>query len=139
MNDYSDIINLEHYEPKYHKRMSMESRSAQFAPFSALVGYSDAINETSRLTDIKHELDEDKKEDIDKTLKLIGDNIRNKPLIKVIYFVPDNKKNGGKYEEYEGIVKKIDNINKYIIVKNKIIIYNNIYDILILKIDKKVS
>lgn len=28
--------------------MSMESRAAQFAPFAALNGYSDAINETRR-------------------------------------------------------------------------------------------
>ena len=33
---YSDIINLPHYEPKHHKRMSMESRAAQCAPFAAV-------------------------------------------------------------------------------------------------------
>ena len=139
MNDYSDIINLEHYEPKYHKRMSMESRAAQFAPFSALTGYNDEIKETSRLTDVKHELDEDSKSHIDKLLKKLEENIKNKPFIKIIHFVPDERKNGGEYEEYEGIVKKIDNINKYIIVTNKIINYDNIYDIIILNTDEYVS
>ena len=47
---YDDIINLEHYEPKYHKRMSRFQRAAQFAPFSALIGYSDNIKETARVT-----------------------------------------------------------------------------------------
>ena len=36
INDYDDIINLPHYEPKHHPRMSMWSRAAQFAPFAAL-------------------------------------------------------------------------------------------------------
>ncbi len=45
---YDDIINLPHYEPKYHPRMSMQSRAAQFAPFAALTGHDAAIKETSR-------------------------------------------------------------------------------------------
>lgn len=36
MNDYQDIINLPHWEPKGRKRMSMEARASQFAPFAAL-------------------------------------------------------------------------------------------------------
>ena len=47
-NDYDDIINLPHYEPKNHPRMSMRNRAAQFAPFAALTGYDDAIKDTAR-------------------------------------------------------------------------------------------
>ena len=36
---YEDIINLPHHISKKHPRMSLEARSAQFAPFSALNGY----------------------------------------------------------------------------------------------------
>lgn len=43
---YDDIINLEHHVSKKHKQMSLESRSAQFAPFSALTGYGDAFEDT---------------------------------------------------------------------------------------------
>ena len=43
MDNYDDIINLPHYEPKHHPRMSMWNRAAQFAPFAALTGYDDAI------------------------------------------------------------------------------------------------
>lgn len=46
MNNYDDIINLPHHISKRHKQMSIESRAAQFAPFAALTGYSDAIDET---------------------------------------------------------------------------------------------
>ena len=34
---YDEIINLPHYEPKYHKRMSKSQRAAQFSPFSAVI------------------------------------------------------------------------------------------------------
>ena len=46
MNNYDDIINEP--MPKLIKpRMSLEARSAQFAPYAALVGYGDAIAETA--------------------------------------------------------------------------------------------
>ncbi len=44
---YDDIINLPHHVSKRHKAMSMENRAAQFAPFAALTGYSDAIDKTA--------------------------------------------------------------------------------------------
>lgn len=36
MNNFDDIINLPHWEPTGRRRMSMEARAAQFAPFAAL-------------------------------------------------------------------------------------------------------
>lgn len=48
MDDYSDIINLPHQEPQNRQRMSMQARAAQFAPFAALTGHSEAIEETAR-------------------------------------------------------------------------------------------
>ncbi len=36
MSQYEDIIDLPHWEPRGRKRMSMQSRAAQFAPFAAL-------------------------------------------------------------------------------------------------------
>ena len=46
--NYDDIINLPHHTSKRHRPMSMLNRAAQFAPFSALTGYNDAIDETAR-------------------------------------------------------------------------------------------
>ena len=51
MDNYDDIINLPHYEPKHHPRMAMWNRAAQFAPFAALTGYDDAIKESGRLVE----------------------------------------------------------------------------------------
>jgi len=48
-NNYDDIINMPHHVSKKHPRMSLEARSAQFAPFAALKGYDDAINETDNI------------------------------------------------------------------------------------------
>lgn len=52
---YDDIINLPHHESKKHPRMSLEARSAQFAPFAALTGYDEVIKETTRLSEEKAE------------------------------------------------------------------------------------
>ena len=45
-SEYDDIINLPHHVSKRHPQMSMWNRAAQFAPFSALTGYEDAIQDT---------------------------------------------------------------------------------------------
>ena len=119
MNNYDDIINLPHHVSKTRTPMSIEARSAQFAPFSALTGYSDAIKETARLTDKKIELDDDSKQILNDKIQFILENNYLNPLVVFTYFVKDNKKTGGKYIEKEGIIKKIDNINGYIILKDK--------------------
>ena len=46
-DDYSDIIGLEHPTSRKHPRMAAEMRAAQFAPFAALTGYNEAIEETA--------------------------------------------------------------------------------------------
>lgn len=46
ISKYSDIIDLPHHVSIKHPRMAMEKRAAQFAPFAALVGYSDVIKYT---------------------------------------------------------------------------------------------
>lgn len=56
---YDDIINLPHYEPPYRRRMPMEARAAQFAPFAALTGYDAAIAEANRVTVSQFDLSED--------------------------------------------------------------------------------
>lgn len=48
MGEYDDIINLPHPEPKNHVRMPIRKRAAQFAPFAALSGYKEAIEEAQR-------------------------------------------------------------------------------------------
>ena len=117
--NYEDIINLPHYESKKHPRMSLEARSAQFAPFAALTGYEDAVKETARLTDKKIEIDEGLKQILNNKLQYILENNDANPEITFTYFISDKKKTGGKYIEKEGIVKKIDHINGFVLLKDK--------------------
>lgn len=46
---YDDIINLPHHRSTGRPHMSLRDRAAQFAPFAALTGYEEAIDETTRL------------------------------------------------------------------------------------------
>ncbi|MFG6319323.1 MAG: hypothetical protein K1W33_05650, partial [Clostridia bacterium] len=104
-NKYDDIINLPHYISKKHPQMSIEARAAQFAPFAALTGHSEAIRETARLTDERIEIDEDLKVIIDSKLRMIQKKISLKPTVSITYFVPDEKKKGGEYVTIVGNVK----------------------------------
>jgi hypothetical protein len=45
---YDDIIGLPHPVSAKHPQMSLQDRAAQFSPFAALTGHSDAIKETAR-------------------------------------------------------------------------------------------
>ena len=47
-HEYDDIINLPHHVSKVHPRMSMYQRAAQFAPFAALTGHKEAVEQTAR-------------------------------------------------------------------------------------------
>lgn len=47
MGKYDDIINLPHRISPTRKKMSNHDRAAQFAPYAALAGYGDAINEAA--------------------------------------------------------------------------------------------
>lgn len=130
MNNYDDIINLPHYESKTRKRMSLEARSAQFAPFAALTGYDEKVKETARLTEKKIELTDEEYNLINSKLQIIKDHIKEQPEIIFTIFVKDKLKDGGKYKEINGSVRVIDEINEEIILVDKRrILFKNIYDL----------
>ena len=116
IDNYEDIINLPHHISKKYPRMSLEARSAQFAPYAALTGYDEVLAETARITNARIEIDENLKTIIDSKLQIIRENIKNKPQISVVYFVPDLKKNGGKYVTVNGNVKKIDEYRNVLVL-----------------------
>ena len=90
MSRYDDIIDLPHYEPK-HKRMTMENRAAQFAPFAALTGHGAAIAETARLTDSMTELSADEQIRLSRILNYAYEKHLE---INLTYFIPDARKAG---------------------------------------------
>ena len=107
-NDYDDIINQPHYEPKHHPRMSMWNRAAQFAPFAALTGYDAAIQESNRVTEDWINLEESGNEELNRKMELILSKLSEQPHVTIEYFVPDEHKEGGSYQSYTGNVKRID-------------------------------
>lgn len=125
MSNYDDIINLKRPISKKHKPMSLYNRAAQFAPFAALTGYDNVIDETGRLTDEMLLLDEYQKSDINNQLLYL---IENKDVVaSYTYFIKDKYKKGGSYITVVGNIKKVDLDNHKIMLEDKTVV--NIEDI----------
>lgn len=124
MNDfkYSDIINEKAPEIRTRQRMPIMDRAAQFSPFAAVVGHDAKVEETARLTDKKIELDEQAKEIINEKLQCIVNNPEDYEGIKITYFVPDERKAGGKYVSVVGAIHKIDKVERTIVLEDGTII-----------------
>ena len=118
-NKYDDIINLPHHISNKHPQMTLEARAAQFAPFAALTGYESELRETVRLTDKKIELEEEVKEELNRKLQKIKTNIKDKINVNFTYFIKDKTKDGGAYIKTYGVVNKIDEDNRIIILDTK--------------------
>ncbi len=130
MGNYDDIINLPHHTSQKRQRMSLYDRAAQFSPFAALTGHSDAIDETARLTDRKLELDEKTKVILNEKLQIINENIKSKPTVNITYFIPDKLKAGGAYVRKSGSVKKLDSVARLITMDDRTVIpLDDVYDI----------
>ena len=106
MNKYEDIIDMK-YTPK--NKMSLNDRAAQFSPFMALSGFEDSIKNTGKEVINFKELNEDELEDINSLLmNSLDKNVR------ITYF--DNEK----YVTKEGIVRRIDLYERFLILKSRI-------------------
>ena len=115
---YDDILHLPHHVSEKHPPMSRLDRAAQFSPFAALTGYEAAVEETARLTDRRIELDEGEKEAIDQRLTLVQERLPVPTEVTITYFIPDKKKAGGAYVNISGTVKKIDDYERMVILRD---------------------
>ena len=118
IHDYSDIINLPRPEPRYHQRMPIGDRAAQFAPFAALTGFSGVIEETGRVTEVKIHLTEREIERLNRKLQKLQKEIKKQPSVTITYFVQDTKKSGGSYQEFRGNLKNIDTYKNQLVFTN---------------------
>ena len=119
ISKYEDIINLPHHQSSTRPRMPNYDRAAQFAPFAALKGYDEDIDEAIRTTDSKIELSDEQLYQLNEKLNELKEIIKEQPIIKVIYFVPDEKKSGGKYITIEQQIRKIDEYKKKLIFSDR--------------------
>lgn len=130
MNEkYKDMIHLPHPVSSSHPRMPLQDRAAQFSPFAALTGYEDAIRETARLTERFIELEEDKKQEINRQICYLQQHRDEEIMVKITYFVPDFRKSGGIYNVLEGCVYRIDENSRSLRISETEILIDRIYQI----------
>ena len=115
---YDEIMGLPHHISKTRPQMPMSDRAAQFAPFAALTGYGAAIKETGRLTDERIELDVEALSALDMKYQLLMEALDEAPEVTITYFQPDERKAGGKYVSAVGTVKKIDDFERRITMRD---------------------
>ena len=115
---YEDIINLPHHVSTKRPQMSMLDRAAQFSPFAALTGYDAAIKETGRLTDEKIEMDEASLNMLNMKFQLLVEALGDEHEVSFTYFKTDERKAGGAYVTATGIVKKVDDYERLITMKD---------------------
>lgn len=112
---YEDMFSLPRPISLSHPPMPPSVRAAQFAPFAALTGYSQVIREHSRLTAPKKLLGEDLQETLQKKLSLLAIR-RDHPQIRILWFLPDPRKQGGAYRQTDGRLLKIDAFQKILVL-----------------------
>ena len=116
MNEkYQKIIDLPHHVSKTRVTMPKSDRAAQFAPYAALNGYEDAVDETARLTDSRIELDEYEKERINTTLMSLLSSPEG-TRASITYFRPDEYKSGGAYVTTTGEIAHVDEIERALVL-----------------------
>ena len=104
---YKGILNMKYPNPEIERDFPDKIlREAQFAPFAALTGYNDAIDEAARQTDRKIGLDEYEIERLNNKLKYLSEASETDEVV-ITYYVPDKKKDGGAYVSKSGIVIKV--------------------------------
>lgn len=96
--------------------MTNIERAAQFGAFKALSGHEDALHEEARLTDQKIELDEYAKDELNGRINFLADQIDEDVEVSITYFVADDKKSGGAYQTVSGILSKIKEFEKQLVV-----------------------
>lgn len=135
LQDYKDIIDMPRHISEGHPHMSIHDRAAQFAPFAALTGHSEAINETARTVDSKIVLGEDAVQEISEKLNYIQSHIKDKLTVIITYFVQDSRKSyGGRYVTKQVMIKQIDNVYQDVVCKDGTNIpLEDIYEIDIIK------
>ena len=122
MSQYDDIINLPHHVSSKHPQMSLRSRAAQFSPFAALTGHSEAVEETARLTEEERIIDDTVIDDLNRKLQELRSLLPEHPIIRVTFFEKDLRKSGGRYRTVESAIVKIDKTRQELVFDDGMVI-----------------
>lgn len=119
---YDEIMGLPHHVSRTRPQMPVSDRAAQFAPFAALTGYDDAVEETGRWTDDRVELSEGELAALNRKYQVLREYLRahpeGAPEVIFDYFQPDERKAGGAYRTVTGRVKKLDEYRRRIVLED---------------------
>ncbi len=115
---YKAILDLPHHTSHCRRKMDIRDRAAQFAPYAALVGFGDVVDETARVTEERAIQDEGEIEKINRTLTYIL-TCGNEVSAEFTYFKKDERKNGGTYVKKVGVAVKIDEARRAVIFSDK--------------------
>lgn len=116
MTEYQDMVTRPHPDPKYHTRMPLENRAAQFAPFAALTGYEEAVEEAHRLTDHRPELSDEEKDALDRALRQALEE-KERP-VTITRFIPDARKEGGRIVTKKGRIRRLDAYHRRLVMED---------------------
>ncbi|MBR2825574.1 MAG: hypothetical protein IKE51_04860 [Solobacterium sp.] len=128
-HEYDDIIDLPPHKSLNRKQMSNYDRAAQFAPFAALTGYGDMIQETSRIVSSEIELSDNQIDELNFKLSTLKEHLDTQPQVSITYFVPDEKKEGGSYQKEFVTIIKIDALSQTITTTTSIIPIQHVIEV----------
>ena len=118
VHDHADIL-YQDRPVSTHPKMGRLERAAQFMPFAALTGYDEAIEESGREVECRHELSDEEKQVIDQRLRFLLEHKQESPSFRLTYFIPDGIKEGGRYEIRTVVFRDWDPITKVLILKDR--------------------
>ena len=101
--------------------MKNEMRAAQFAPFAALTGFEELLEESRRLTDERPALSDDEAFKLDQALRRLAES-RERHFVELVYFEPDPFKDGGECKTKSGVVRRIDEVMRVVIFEDREVI-----------------
>ena len=122
MNDepfpYMDILSLPHHQSATRPHMSLHDRAAQFAPFAALSGYEEMVDEEARLTEREISLGDSDLDILDQQFRRLSELLSagSRPPVTVTFFVPDPHKAGGRYDTVSGLARRLDPVEKRLLL-----------------------
>ena len=103
-----ELLEMERPVSARHAPMRRCDRAAQFAPFAALSGYDETVQEAGRLTQAQIELAENEREALNDALVRLAARLPEQPEVRLTYFQPDAKKSGGTYRTILTRVRRLD-------------------------------
>lgn len=103
-----ELLEMERPVSARHAPMRRCDRAAQFAPFAALSGFDETVQEAGRLTQAQIELAENEREALNNALVRLAARLPEQPEVRLTYFQPDAKKSGGTYRTILTRVRRLD-------------------------------